>query len=60
MLTPKLTEIRRGSAHAFAYVECDVPEDLTLRDWAAQRAHAKGPVRRRLRIAPRNNKILDG
>ena len=55
MLTPKLTEICRGRAHAFVFVESGVPECLTFREWAVRRGAIAAP-RRRVRLAPRSRK----
>jgi hypothetical protein len=32
-----VTEMCRGSAHSFIYVEADAPEGMTLREWRSVR-----------------------
>jgi hypothetical protein len=34
-----------GGSHDFAYVDSDIPEGMTIRDWQAQRAAARIAIR---------------
>jgi len=47
---------------ALSYVECDVPKDMTLRQWRRARQTAtRGPIRRRgLRIGSRRHHPVAG